>query len=77
MSKIKDTIKYNTPSLESEHYGNFHDTYQEGCQQCWAENRLIKAKVTCMCHKCIGCGSLNATKCDNTLCYNCWSRENE
>lgn len=21
----------------------FHDTYQEGCSECWAENKLLKA----------------------------------
>lgn len=27
--------------------------------------------------KCLGCGSSQTTHCDNTLCDDCWSRENE
>ena len=26
-----------------------HNTFQEGCSDCYSENRLVKAKVTCMC----------------------------
>lgn len=56
-----------------------HSTYQTDCSDCHSENRMIKAKVTCVCKpKCIGCDTTeNVEKCDGTLCRTCWSNENE
>lgn len=30
--------------IESEHMANFHDKFQEGCSECFKENRLINSR---------------------------------
>lgn len=33
---------------EREHLAGHHNTYTEGCSECYKKNRLIKAKIVCI-----------------------------